>query len=54
MKTPKVHLTNISVHFLLSTYSGKENMLFMNEKTKVTIDELKEFNTSWLREYMSN
>ncbi len=31
-----------------------ENMLFLNEKTKVTIDELKEFNTSWLREYISN
>ena len=31
-----------------------ENMLFLNEKTKVTIDELKGFNTKWLREYMSN
>ena len=31
-----------------------ENMLFFNEKTKVTIDELKEFNTKWLKEYMSN
>ena len=31
-----------------------ENMLFLNEKTKVTIDELKEFNTKWLKEYMSN
>ena len=31
-----------------------ENMLFLNEKTKVTIDELKGFNTKWLKEYMSN
>ncbi len=31
-----------------------ENMLFLNEKTKVTIDELKEFNTTWLKKYMSN
>ena len=31
-----------------------ENMLFFNEKTKVTIDELKQFNTRWLKEYMSN
>ena len=31
-----------------------ENMLFLNEKTKVTIDELKEFNTNWLKKYMSN
>ena len=31
-----------------------ENMLFFNEKTKVTIDELKGFNTKWLKEYMSN
>ena len=31
-----------------------ENTLFLNEKTKVTIDELKGFNTNWLKEYMSN
>ena len=31
-----------------------ENMLFLSEKTKVTIDELKSCNTNWLREYMSN
>ena len=30
-----------------------ENMLFLNEKTKVTIDELNGFNTKWLKEYMS-
>ena len=31
-----------------------ENMLFLNEKTKVTIDELKRSNTRWLKEYMIN
>jgi len=31
-----------------------KNMLFFNEKTKVTIDELKGFNTNWLKEYMSS
>ena len=31
-----------------------ENMLFLNEKTKVTIDELKGSNTRWLKEYMIN
>ena len=31
-----------------------KNMLFLNEKTKVTIDELKGLNTRWLKEYMSN
>ena len=30
-----------------------ENQLFINEKTKVTIDELKTSNTSWLTNYMS-
>jgi phosphoribosylformylglycinamidine synthase len=30
-----------------------ENMLFLNEKTKVTIDELKSYNTNWLTNYMS-
>ena len=30
-----------------------ENELFINEKTKVTIDELRSFNTRWLKEYMS-
>jgi phosphoribosylformylglycinamidine synthase len=30
-----------------------ENELFINEKTKVTIDELKTSNTSWLTKYMS-
>ena len=26
--------------------------LIINQKTKVTIDELKSFNTNWLKEYM--
>ena len=30
-----------------------EDQLFINEKTKVTIDELRTSNTSWLTEYMS-
>ena len=30
-----------------------ENELFINEKTKVTIDELKTSNTSWITNYMS-
>jgi len=34
--------------------SINENTLFLNEKTKVTIDELKEFYTKWLKEYMNN
>tara|TARA_B100000989_G_scaffold296364_1_gene279438 strand:+ start:1 stop:1302 length:1302 start_codon:yes stop_codon:yes gene_type:complete len=41
-----------SVHFdELGTITG--NMLYLNEKTKVSIDELKSFNTSWLKDYMS-
>ncbi len=30
-----------------------ENELYINDKTKVTIDELRSFNTKWLLEYMS-
>ena len=30
-----------------------ENQLFINDKTKVTIDELKTSNKSWLTNYMS-
>jgi phosphoribosylformylglycinamidine synthase len=30
-----------------------ENELYINDKTKVTIDELKTSNTRWLTEYMS-
>jgi phosphoribosylformylglycinamidine synthase len=30
-----------------------EDQLFINEKTKVTIDELRTSNTSWLKSYMS-
>ena len=31
-----------------------EDQLFIDEKTKVTIDELKTSNTNWLTNYMSN
>ena len=30
-----------------------ENQLYINNKTKVTIDELKSYNTNWLNKYMS-
>jgi phosphoribosylformylglycinamidine synthase len=30
-----------------------ENELFINDKTKVSIDELRTSNTSWLTNYMS-
>ena len=30
-----------------------EDQLFINEKTKVTIDELRTSNTNWLKDYMS-
>ena len=46
-------LNKNAVHYdVLGTIN--ENMLFLDEKTKVTIDDLKDFNTSWLKEYMSN
>jgi phosphoribosylformylglycinamidine synthase len=46
-------LNKNAVHFdELGTIN--ENVLFIDDKTKVTIDELKGFNTSWLKEYMSN
>ncbi len=45
-------LNKNAVHFdELGTVN--ENELFINEKTKVTIDELKTSNTSWLTTYMS-
>ena len=45
-------LNKNAVHFdELGTVN--ENELFINEKTKVTIDELKTSNTSWLTRYMS-
>ena len=31
----------------------KQNDMIINEKTKVTIDELRSYNTSWLTNYMS-
>ena len=30
-----------------------ENELYINDRAKVTIDELKTFNTNWLINYMS-
>ena len=30
-----------------------ENMLFLSQKSKVTIDELRSLNTNWLNKYMS-
>ena len=30
-----------------------ENQLYINEKTKVTIDELKSSHINWLKDYMS-
>ncbi len=45
-------LNKNAVHFdELGTVN--ENQLYINEKTKVTIDELKSSNTNWLRNYMS-
>ena len=29
-----------------------KDLLYINDKTKVTIDELKSFNTNWLKNYM--
>ena len=29
-----------------------EKDMIINEKTKVTIDEIKSYNTNWLKEYM--
>ena len=44
-------LTENSVHFEELGVIIKESMI-INEKTKVTIDELKSYNTNWLNEYM--
>ncbi len=33
--------------------SINENELYIDDKTKVTIDELRKFNTNWLKEFMS-
>ena len=45
-------LTKNTIHFdELGTIN--KNQLYINEKTKVTIDELKTSNTSWLTNYMS-
>ena len=39
-------------HEELGVITGKD--LIINEKTKVTIDELKSYNTNWLTNYMSS
>jgi phosphoribosylformylglycinamidine synthase len=45
-------LVKNAVHFdELGTIN--EDQLFINEKTKVTIDELRTLNTNWLTNYMS-
>jgi phosphoribosylformylglycinamidine synthase subunit PurL len=45
-------LNKNAVHFdELGTIN--ENQLYINDKTKVTIDELKTYNTNWLTDYMS-
>ena len=45
-------LVNNAVYFdELGTIN--ENQLYIDDKTKVTIDELKTFNTSWLNNFMS-
>ena len=45
-------LNKNAVHFdELGTIN--EDQLFINEKTKVSIDELRTSNTSWLTNYMS-
>ena len=45
-------LNKNAVHFdELGTIN--KDQLFINEKTKVTIDELRTSNTSWLTNYMS-
>ena len=45
-------LNKNAVHFdELGTIN--EDLLYINDKTKVTIDELKTSNTSWLTDYMN-
>ena len=34
-------------------YQKTVNDIEINQKTKVTIDELRSYNTSWLKEYMN-
>ena len=46
-------LNKNAVHFdELGTIN--EDKLFIDEKSKITIDELKSSNTTWLNNYMSN
>ncbi len=45
-------LNKNSVHFDELGKITDKNMI-INGKTKVTIDELKSYNTNWLKEYMN-
>jgi len=48
----KILNKNSVYHEELGVVVDKE--LIINEKTKVTIDELKSYNTNWLTNYMSS
>ena len=53
LKKVKDILNKNAVHFdELGTI--RENELYFDDKTKVTIDELTSSNTKWLTDYMSN
>ena len=52
MKVTEI-LNKNAVHFD-ELGSINKNELYINDKTKVTIDELKSFNTRWLTEFMNN
>ena len=43
---------NISNH-IEDIIQSTENDIEINQKTKVTIDELRSYNTSWLKKYMA-
>ena len=53
MKEVKKILDKNSVHHEELGIIVEKDMI-INEKTKVTIDELKSYNTSWLTKYMSS
>ena len=44
---------NKGINLKKPKYLINENELFINDKTKVSIDELRTSNTSWLNNYMS-
>ena len=51
-KVSKILDKNSVHHEKLGIIINKD--MIINEKTKVTIDELKSYNTSWLNNYMSS